>query len=122
MTDELKTVTIPAEELENLKARNRNQARTITNLQETLVQKNIDLDALHFVWCSGGCPSGIHRSSDVRLTEEMIQRAERNTKRLRGWYNTVKWRMTLYPTLSEWHVARNNRAASKTDLLDTGHE
>ena len=116
-TDRMKMVNIPEEELEILKAKNRNLARQITYLVEALARKNRDLDALHFVWCSGGCPDGVHRFSDVRLTEEMIQRAERNTKRLRSWYNTVKWRLTKYPTMSEWHAKYAKRTASKTDLL-----
>lgn len=109
-------VRIPAHELEALKRKNRAQAREITNLTERLAQRNKDLDAMHFVWCSGGCTRGVHRHSDVRLTEELIQIAERNTKRLRGWYNTVKWRLTKYPTMSEWHDALTKGAASKTDL------
>jgi len=112
----VKTVSIPVEELENLKVKNRQQAREITLLAETLARKNLDLDALHFVWCDGGCTSGVHRFSDIRLTEEMILRAERNTKRLRSWYNTVKWRLKKYPTMSEWHDKYAKRAASRTDL------
>lgn len=113
----MKTVSIPLDELENLKERNRQQGRQITMLQDLLRKKNLELDALHFVWCDGACPQGIHRfSNDVRLTEEMIQMAERNTRRMRRWYNTVKWRLTKFPTMSEWHAARARHAASKTDL------
>ena len=115
--DEVKMVTLPLDELERLKDKNREQARQIRNLQESAVQRNLDLDAMHFVWCSGGCPGGVHRfNNDVVLTEEMILRAERSVKRLRSWYNTVKWRLTKYPTMSGWHDARAKRAASKTDL------
>lgn len=116
MSEDVKKVTIPVEELDNLKARVRNQARELSMLSETLSQKNKELDALHFVWCSGGCPGGVHRYSDTRLTEEMIRIAERNTKRLRSWYNAIKWRLTRYPTMSEWHALRVKSAASKTDL------
>jgi len=112
----MEMVSIPVEELERLKAKNRAQAREITSLSEVLARKNLDLDALHFVWCDGGCSSGVHRFSDVRLTREMILRAERNTKRLRSWYNTVKWRLTVFPTMSEWHDQYARRAASRTDL------
>lgn len=117
MDEETKTVTIPLEELERLKAKNRNQAQQITTLQETLRKKNLELDALHFVWCSGGCTMGVHRFSDVRLTEEMIKIAERNTKRLRAWYNTVKWKLSRYPQLSAWHKASIRGSADKTDLI-----
>lgn len=117
MTD-VKTVTLPLEELENLKKKNRAQAHEITNLAKALARKNLEVDALHFVWCDGGCYSGIHRYSDVRLTEEMILRAERNTRRMRSWYNTVKWRLTKFPTMSQWHAKYAERSASRTDLGD----
>jgi hypothetical protein len=113
-----KIIPIPENELENLKERNRAQAREIQILVEKLHQKNQDVDALHFVWCDGGCPSGLHRYSDVKLTEELIVRAERNTARMRKWYNTVKWRLTSFPTMSQWHDSYSKRAASRTDLLD----
>jgi len=112
-------VSIPEEELERLKAKNRHQARQITLLQEGNVARNLDLDAMHFVWCDGGCPGGVHRfTPGLILTEEMVERAERNAKRLRAWYSTVKWRLEQ-PHFSEWMRARNERAAAKTDLGDT---
>lgn len=110
-------ISIPEEELERLKDKNRHQARQITLLQESLRVRNLDLDAMHFVWCDGGCPGGVHRfNPDSILTEEMILRAERNTKRLRSWYNTVKWRLTKFPSASEWHKKYAERAAARTDL------
>lgn len=33
----------------------------VTELQEVLHAKNLQLDALHYVWCSGGCDGGMHR-------------------------------------------------------------
>jgi len=112
----MKMVSIPEEELERLKSKNRQQAREIRIIQEALRAKNLDLDAMHFVWCDGGCSRGVHRFSETILTEEMILRAERNTKRLRRWYNTVKWRMTTFPTMSQWHDSYAKRAAARTDL------
>ena len=67
--------------------------REVTNLNEVLHRKNLELDALHMVWCDGGCPSGVHRWSDAPVTEEIVLAAERNTERLRRWFNTVKWRL-----------------------------
>ena len=32
--------------------------RQVTMLNETLHRKNIMLDALHYVWCDGGCGGG----------------------------------------------------------------
>ena len=48
--------------------------------------KNIELDALHKVWCSGGCEGGVHRYHEEELTEDMVILAERNTERLRRWF------------------------------------
>lgn len=110
-------VSIPEEELERLKDKNRHQARQITLLQESLRARNLDLDAMHFVWCDGGCPGGVHRfHTDLVLTEDMVERAERNAKRLRKWYGTVKWRLAQ-PNFTEWLKAYSKRAAEKTDLV-----
>lgn len=57
---------------------------------EALHRKNLELDALHFVWCSGGCDGGVHRWVDERLTEETVIEAERNTKRLREYWESLK--------------------------------
>lgn len=64
----------------------------ITILNEKLRKKNIALDAMAWVWCNGGCNGGIYRRSDMQLTEEVVLTAERNTKRLREWYNNRKFR------------------------------
>jgi hypothetical protein len=114
-------VSIPLAELEALKERNRLQARELTALNEVLHQKNLELDAMHFVWCDGSCPGGVHRFTEgAQITEELIQRAERNVARLRSWYSGVEWRLVNYYTsLSDWHAAYIARAAAKTDLLNT---
>lgn len=58
----------------------------IKDLQSTLKCKNRELDALHRVWCSGGCEGGVHRHIEDELTAEMVAFAEYNTRRLRQWY------------------------------------
>lgn len=112
----LKMVSIPAHELERLKEKNRRQASQITFMRESLEQKNRDLDAMSFVWCDGACTRGVHRYSDTILTEEMVQRVERNTKRLRQWYNGIRWKLNHYPVMSEWHRRHAESAAARTDL------
>jgi hypothetical protein len=68
------------------------RGKTIKYLQDQLHRKNIQLDAMDWVWCSGGCEGGIHRYNDLPdLTEEMVLIAEENTKRLRRWYETRKF-------------------------------
>ena len=98
-------------ELEEVVKNQRHTIKTIIpRLQETLREKNLSLDALHFVWCSGGCSSGVHRYTKKELTEEIVRRAEAEVRRLRTWFinahpiDTVRGGMTFrtwkYPP---WH-------------------
>lgn len=74
------------EALEKLVAENDQLSQRVRHLNEVLRRKNIALDALHYVWCDGGCETGIHRFvPQVEITEEIVVAAERNTKRLRQW-------------------------------------
>jgi len=61
--------------------------KQIKELNDILHHKNLLLDSLGYVWCSGGCDKGIFRYSENTLTEEQLLLVERNTKRLRQWYN-----------------------------------
>lgn len=58
----------------------------LKHLQECLRRKNRELDALHYVWCSGGCKGGTHRYTDQPVTAELVAEAIRNTDRLVQWY------------------------------------
>lgn len=51
-------------------------------------RRKSELDAAHWVWCSGGCFSGVKHYP----TEETVRLAEQNTKRLRGWFENHKFR------------------------------
>jgi hypothetical protein len=69
--------------------------RQLTIAQESLHHKNLALDALHYVWCSGGCEGGAHRYGkmrDVPLTEELVLRAEHYVRRLRARFENVESR------------------------------
>ena len=66
-------------QLEEAKGRNK-------QLDENLAKKNRELDALHYVWCSGGCDGGVHRYSEKELTAEIVASAVRNTDRLVQWW------------------------------------
>jgi len=70
----------------------RDQKRQIMNMQLVLENKNKALDAMGYVWCSGGCEGGIYRYTEKKLTEDIVKEAEKNTKRLRSWYETHKYR------------------------------
>lgn len=63
------------------------QAKQLQVITESLKKKNRELDSLHFVWCSGGCQGGVHRWSEAQVTEELVELAEENTRRLRAWWN-----------------------------------
>jgi hypothetical protein len=62
--------------------------REVTTIRKNNEERNRELDALHYVWCDGGCQGGTHRwaGSPDDVTEEIVALAERNTKRLRSWF------------------------------------
>lgn len=103
-----------------LHERIRRQAFEITNMRAVLERKNRELDALHYVWCDGGCPGGVHRWTDGKITKELVEAAERNTRRLRRWYHAVEFRLAL-KNPGEWLRHYTLRAATKTDL-ETGDD
>lgn len=61
--------------------------REVTQARENNELRNRELDALHYIWCDGGCEGGAHRygGSPDDVTEEVVAAAERNTARLRTW-------------------------------------
>jgi predicted translin family RNA/ssDNA-binding protein len=85
------------EEKEKLIDINRELRRQIKFMQDSLHYKNLQLDAMHYVWCSGGCQGGIHRWIDQELTEDMVAAAEQNVQRLRSWFINDKFRRQMFP-------------------------
>lgn len=73
-------------EIETLRAQVKELRRQVGFKDETLARKNRELDALHYVWCDGGCNGGVHRWEDAPMNEEIVADAERNTRRLRAWW------------------------------------
>lgn len=65
----------------------------IREMQLVLERKNRELDALHYVWCNGGCDGGTHRWTENTVTEEVVLEAERNTKRLREWFDNNQYKL-----------------------------
>ena len=69
--------------------------RELRWLHENNRERNLELDALHYVWCDGGCRGGVHRwpcEGRAEITEELVSLAERNTSRLRRWWEERKER------------------------------
>jgi SMC interacting uncharacterized protein involved in chromosome segregation len=62
--------------------------REVTEARRNNEERNRELDALHYVWCDGGCKGGAHRycGRPDDITEEIVAAAERNTMRLRRWF------------------------------------
>lgn len=75
-------------ENEQLLDKLRNLREQVTRARENNEERNRELDALHYVWCNGGCTGGVHRycGSPDDVTEEVVATAEALVKRLRSWY------------------------------------
>lgn len=103
-------------EIARLREQNARLRANVRTQQVALERKNRELDALHYVWCDGGCPRGVHRwHDDLILTEDLVKLAERNTKRLRNWYRAVQFRLAL-KNPGEWLRKYTLRAAARTDM------
>jgi len=71
---------------EQLEAENTELRRQLQIAYKNNHKRNLVLDALHYVWCDGGCHDGVSRWNNYEpLTEEIVKIAERNTKRMRSW-------------------------------------
>ncbi len=88
-----------ADEIEKLKERITNQRRELEKLNEVAARRARELDAMWWVWCRGGCGTGVDRFRGQRvrlpdeqplLTEEIVELAEKNTERLRTWWESRK--------------------------------
>lgn len=74
----------------------------INRLHKDLQRKNKILDSMLWVWCSGSCNGGVNRYSDEILTLEDVELVERNTKRLRCWYNNQQLKLMTESEKSEY--------------------
>lgn len=78
-----------------LQKRVESQRKELSHVNEQNRRRTLELDALHFVWCDGGCEGGVHRWQEEGpegLTEEIVKEAEHNTKRLVRWYHARQYR------------------------------
>lgn len=82
-----------ARSIQQLEGKLRTLKRQVTYLQQALHDRNLQLDAMHYVWCDGGCKAGTHRFTPGPITEEVVAEAERNSRRLRTWFNNHQLRL-----------------------------
>lgn len=86
------------------------QLDEIKRLSKDLQRKNIKLDAMLWVWCSGGCNGGVFRYTPDEFTKELtlevVETAECNVKRLRRWYENhefkKQWKLMSDQERNEW--------------------
>ena len=70
-------------EMRLLHGKLRDAKNTIKQREEQLQKKNIELDALQRVWCSGGCEGGV---TAPHPTDAEVAFAIHNTERLISWH------------------------------------
>ncbi len=80
------------QENEQLRDKVAHLRREISDKDQISFLRNRQLDALHLVWCSGGCHGGVHRycGGPETVTEEIVATAEKNTSRLRSWFQNYQ--------------------------------
>lgn len=93
MTDHLKVI-------QQLEQKIKAQKHQLKIANDCLYVKNRELDALHYVWCDGGCATGIHRfHPDLFLSKKLVELAKVNTNRLIAHYNNSEFRKFYTPRL-----------------------
>ncbi len=108
---------MPEKTIEELKAEVVKLKRELTAAYQNNHQRNLELDALHYVWCDGGCPGGTHRWAKNDLTAETVRFAVRNTQRLVSWWNNSICKEQY--ELQRRNVDDNAGAQIKRLLLDS---
>lgn len=102
--------------------------RQLRIAQEALRAKSVALDALHHVWCSGGCKTGVHRldgQGPEAITPEVLEAAERGVSRLFAWAATRANRVGddgLRSALARISAGRERRASAQRDRLERSLE
>lgn len=102
----------------------RKQARELAVACHAAERRNRELDALHYVWCDGGCDSGVHRYGEhPPLTKEIVEEAQRYVTRLtRRWNNTefkalpAKDRMSYHARLAAAEASESECARLRAEV------
>lgn len=103
-----------------VRAREQELRQQLTRAQRNNHARNVALDALHFVWCDGGCDTGVHRFDGAgpdAVTREVVEAAIRNTERLIAWYQTRE-RQAGHPIIrTTWEEAARRPRVGLSVLL-----
>jgi len=104
--------------LEIGKARNQisKLKQEITSQRENNHQRNLELDAMHYIWCDGGCGGGAHRFTENNLDQGVIDAAIRNTSRLVTWWVNHKYRMGNFKSFLDPEIV-NAKPSGKLKLM-----
>ena len=87
-----------------LRVRAKQQAWEIRNMQEIATLRNKQMEALHMVWCSGGCAGGVGDRDS--LTREKVLEAVTYTRRLVSWWNNRAYRDAGHQKTEAYLAAR----------------
>lgn len=83
----------PEDRITQLEEQNRRLKRELTIAYANNRQRNLELDALHYVWCDGGCEGGIHRFGEhPPLTKEIVEAAIYTTNRLARTFSAMEYK------------------------------
>jgi hypothetical protein len=117
--------------IQELEEKIKSQKRELTLKDEALRRRSIAVDAMYWVWCDGGCYGGVNRHELVSpLTEEIVQAAENNTRRLRRWYDNKIFRVKMKElsdqhqgvhSLTLWYLAHMERGTFFTIMAEQHH-
>lgn len=90
-----------------LRTKVQRQAEALSTAQAAAERRNIELDALHYVWCDGGCESGVHRYGEhPPLTKEIVEAAQKYVQRLTRWWNNSEFRALPIEDRMSYHAIK----------------
>jgi len=87
-----------------LRIKVKEQARTIKNMQEIATLRNRQMEAMHMVWCNGGCAGGV--GDRENLTRDKVVEVVRYADRLTAWWNNRAYRDAGHKDTEAYRAAR----------------
>lgn len=107
------------DERTSMQAEIKNLKHQLTLQRNNNYARNVALDALHFVWCDGGCETGVHRYEHPgSLTQEIVDAAVRNTKRLVSWWGSSEFKTLSIQDRWQYFAAVREHEALRAALVE----